>query len=209
MIVRTKKELRGIFMKNSVIETILTRRSVRSYQNTLLDETLLSSVVEAGRAAPSGGNSQTTHMIVILNDDIKKKLGEIVKGEFSKMTADETTYKSLRSAIERSKKPDFFDFYYSAPVLIVTANKKGYGNALADSACALENMMLAAHSLGLGSCWINQLHWLDESAILRDYLYTIGLQEDETITGGLAVGYPKEPAMPPLERLGNPVTIVR
>ena len=49
-------------------------------------------------------------------------------------------------------------FHYGAPVYIVTANKMGYGNAMADSACALENMMIAANALDLGSCWINQFH---------------------------------------------------
>lgn len=196
-------------MENQVIDTIMARRSVRRYKPEQVDEVLLAAVIEAGRAALSGGNSQTTHFIVIQKDEIKRELGRIAKGEFSKMTADENTYKSLRGAIENAKKEGEFNFYYSAPTLIVTANKIGYGNALADSACALENMMLAAASLGLGSCWINQLHWLDETTALRAYMYGIGMNEDETITGGLALGYPAEPAMPPLPKTGNPVTFVR
>jgi nitroreductase len=93
-------------------------------------------------------------------------------------------------------------------VLIVTANRKGYGNAIADSACALENMMIAANALDLGSCWINQLHWLDENEAVRAFLQEKGIKEDETITGGLILGYP-DTGMPnriALERKGNPVT---
>lgn len=95
-------------------------------------------------------------------------------------------------------------------MLIVTANKRGYGNALADSACALENMMIAANALDLGSCWINQLHWLDENPQVRTYLETLGLEEDETITGGLILGYAAEGVLErtALPRTGNPVTWV-
>ena len=93
---------------------------------------------------------------------------------------------------------------------MVAANRKGYGNALADSACVLENMMLAATALGVGSCWINQLHWLDENAAVRAALYALGLEENETVTGGLALGYPKAAdAFRPAEKDGNPVTFVR
>ena len=99
-------------------------------------------------------------------------------------------------------------FHYGAPVLIVTANKKGYGNAIADSACALENMMIAANALNLGSCWINQLHWLDENESVRSYMEALGLSRDETITGGLILGYgyDGQPVRTELKRTGNPVT---
>lgn len=66
-------------------------------------------------------------------------------------------------------------FHYNAPVFIAVANKKGYGNAMADSACALENMMIAANALDIGSCWINQLHWLDENERVREFMMSHGL----------------------------------
>ena len=93
------------------------------------------------------------------------------------------------------------------------ANKIGYGNALADSACVLENMMVAANALDLGTVWINQLHWLTDHALIRAYLGAFGLAEDETITGGLAIGWPDtEDGLPnraELPRTGNPVTWVK
>ena len=94
------------------------------------------------------------------------------------------------------------------PVLIVTANKKGYGNAMADSSCALENMMIAANALDLGSCWINQLHWLDGDARVRGYLEKLGLKADETVTGGLILGCGCDglPVRSERKRTGNPVT---
>ena len=69
-------------------------------------------------------------------------------------------------------------------------------------------MMIAANALDLGSCWINQLHWLDDNAAIRSFLEDKGLKEEETITGGLVIGYAEKgmPERTPLERKGNPVT---
>ena len=198
-------------MKNSVIEVIMSRRSVRSYKPEQVEEGLLTTVIEAGRAAPSGGNEQLTHLIVIQNAKVKQELVRISKSEFAKMVPDDKMYSSLRSTIEYAKDVDFhFDFIYSAPTLIVSAHKKGHTNAMTDSACVLENMMIAAASLGLGSCWINPLHWLDDSEKLREYMYTLGLCQDETITGAIILGYPMEEShQPPFPRTGNPVSYVR
>lgn len=189
------------------LEAILTRRSTRKFKDTDLEKELIEKVIEAGRYAPSGSNSQSTHFIVITDKSVLSELTEIVKQEFAGMEVTEDTYVSLKHSINAAKTGNYM-FYYDAPVLIVTANRKGYGNAIADSACALENMMIAANALDLGSCWINQLHWLDESNVIRSFLQEKGLKEDETITGGLILGYPDSnlPNRTPLERRGNPVT---
>ena len=125
---------------------------------------------------------------------------------FAAMELEEDMYISMKASISAAKKGGYV-FHYKTPVLIVTANKKGYGNAMADSACALENMMIAANALDLGSCWINQLHWLEEKDAVHSFLMRHGLQEDETVTGALALGHPAQALtrrMAP--RKGNPVT---
>ncbi len=190
----------------NAMETIFTRRSTRKMKLDLPPREWIEQIVEAGRAAPSGGNSQTTHLIVITDRAILDRLAAIVQAAFAEMEADADTYASLRHSINAAKKGGYV-FHYNAPVLIVTANRIGYGNAMADSACALENMMLAANALGLGSCWINQLHWLTDHPVVRAYLETLGLQKNETVTGGLILGYPDgELNRTPLPRTGNPVT---
>ena len=188
-------------------EAILTRRSTRKYKDVLPERNLIEKVIEAGRDAPSGSNSQSTHFIVITDKSILTELNELVREEFAKMEIAEDTYISLKNSILAAKGGNYM-FYYNAPVLIVTANRKGYGNAIADSACALENMMIAENALDLGSCWINQLHWLDENEETRRFMQARGLKEDETITGGLILGYPDAglPERTALERKGNPVT---
>ena len=66
--------------------------------------------------------------------------------------------------------------------------------------------MIAANALDLGSCWINQLHWLDENEAVRAYMACFGLTDEETITGGLILGYPEgELNRTMIERRGNPV----
>ena len=191
------------------IVAILTRRSTRRFDNKIPNKELIQKVVNAGRYAPSGANSQTSHFIVITNKEVLKEIAELVQGEFAKMEISEDMYVSLKGSINASKKGDYV-FHYNAPVLIVTANKKGYGNAIADSSCALENMMIAANAFDLGSCWINQLHWLDDNERIRTFLEGYGLKKDETITGGLALGFSENglPNRKPLDRKGNVVTWV-
>lgn len=190
-------------------DAIFTRRSTRKYSDVVPEKGLIEKVIEAGRFAPSGGNSQTTHFLVITDAEILKKLAWVVQTAFAKMELREGLYQSLKNSITAARKGNYV-FHYNAPVLIVTANRKGYGNAMADSACALENMMIAANALDLGSCWINQLHWLDEDEAVREYLYGLGLAENETVTGALALGYAADglPNRTALPRTGNPVTWV-
>ena len=189
------------------MEAIFTRRSTRRMKPDLPPRALIEQVIEAGRAAPSGSNSQTTHMIVITKRTVLDALAAIVQDAFAAMEVGPDAYVSLRNSVNAAKKGGYV-FHYGAPVLIVTANRKGYGNAMADSACALENMMIAANALDLGSCWINQLHWLDGDARVRGYLEKLGLEENETVTGGLILGYgyDGQPVRGALKRTGNPVT---
>ena len=191
------------------LEAIISRRSTRKYSDRMPEKELIEKVIEAGRYAPSGGNSQTTHFIIFTEPAQLKELADLVQEEFAKMEFTKGMYASMRNSIFASKRGNYI-FHYNAPVFIVTANKKTYGNAMADSACALENMMVAANALDLGSCWINQLHWLDENENVRRYMMEHGLTEEETITGGLILGYPEggELNRTPLERKGNPVTWV-
>lgn len=197
-------------MKNKVIEVILSRRSVRKYKPEQVDEELLTAVIEAGRAAPSGGNAQLTHLMVIQNAEALREIIQVSKREFAKMVPDDNTYESLRSTIEHAHIPDFhFDYMYGAPMLIVAAHKKGHTNAMADSVCVLQNMMIAAAALGLGSCYMNPPHWLDDSEGFRETMVTLGLGRDETIAGAITLGYPAENPGPPLPRKGNPVSYIR
>lgn len=196
----------------NMLEFIKSRRSTRNYQSTMVEDEKINQIVEAGRYAPSGGNSQSCQFVIVENQEVLQRLAELVQQEFCRMDYDETTYASIVNAIKCAKQGNYV-FHYHAPVLIIVANKKGYGNAMADSACALENMMLMANALDLGSCWINQLHWLDENAVIRKYLQGLGIDDTVTICGALSVGYANMegglPPRKPLPRKGNTVTWIQ
>ena len=190
-------------------ESIITRRSTRKYLDKEVSQELLDKIIETGRYAPSGGNSQSNHFLVIQNKQIIDHLVKMVERAFSQMEITENMYRSLQNSINLSKKGGYV-FCYNAPVLIIVANKKDYGNNQADCALALENMMLEANELDLGSCYINQLKWLNEDQKILSYLQSLGMNEDERVYGSLIVGYPDtndgKPLRKVLPRKGNEVT---
>ena len=81
---------------------------------------------------------------------------------------------------------------------------------IADCACAIENMMVAANALDLGSCWINQLKWLNEESEIVEYLRGFGMKNDERVYGAVIIGYPTTESGLPNRNLmslkGNEVT---
>ena len=195
----------------NVYDAITTRRSCRKFNDQAVPDELLETVLSVGRAAPTGSNSQTTHFLVIRNRQVLDELARLVREAFAAMELKPDMYVSLKGAISASKKGNFV-FHYNAPVLVITANKIGYGNGMADCACSIENMMIMANELDLATCWINQLHWLDENPVIREYMLKIGLKEDETICASVALGWPDTEDGMPLRTVrnttGNPVNYI-
>lgn len=194
-----------------VLECINTRHSSRKFTKEPVSKEQIMQVVEAGRQAPTGGNTQFTHFIVITKPEVLNHMVTLVQEEFGKMPITEKTLPYMVNIIKAAAAGTFI-FNYGAPALILVANKKTYGNNMADSACAMQNMMLAANALDLGSCWVNQPRWLCENEVMISYLRQFGLQEDEVICAGLVLGHPDTadglPFRKVLERKGNPVTII-
>ncbi|ADU24216.1 nitroreductase family protein [Ruminococcus albus] len=195
----------------NTLEAIKTRRSTRRFSDKRVEVKKLNWIVDAGRYAPSGGNSQSCHFIVVRKKEVLAKLAELAQAAFDKKEITEGMYKSVANSIRASKKGGYV-FHYDPDTLIIVANKKDYGNNIADTACALENMMIAANELDLGSVWINQLRWLNEDETLLEYERSLGLEDNERIYGALAIGYADTedglPVRTPLERTGNKVTYI-
>jgi nitroreductase len=191
------------------LQAILTRRSTRNYRPDQVEPEKLNLILDAARQAPSGGNNQTNHFLVIRSRKVLQELVRLAETAFSEMELTEDMYISLKRSVAASKKGGYV-FCYNAPVLIVVANRKDYGNNQSDCACAIENMMIAANALDLGSCWINQLRWLSEDPRLLDYLRALGMREDERVYGSVIIGYPASgaPNRTLMEQKGNEVTFV-
>ncbi|MBO4769876.1 MAG: nitroreductase [Clostridia bacterium] len=194
-----------------VFDAIFTRRSTRSYRPDPVDAGTLDKILLAGRHAPSGSNSQLCHFLAVTDPAVIDTLAGLVQQAFSRMETTENTYISLRWSIKQSKK-GAYRFCYNAPALIIIANREDYGNNVADSAVAAENIMIACNALGLGSCYINQLRWLNGDPALSEYLRSLGMAENERVYASVILGYPDTadglPERTPLPRTGNLVTYI-
>ncbi len=198
-------------MNEELLELIATRHSTRKFKSEMVAQELLDKVIEAGRRAPSGKSKNQNHFLVIRDAAVLDKLVQLVQAEFAKMEITPENEANIGGAIKMSKKGSYV-FKYNAPVLIVVANKKNYGNNMADACAAMENMLLAANALDLGACWINQLRWLQDNPVLLDYLYALGMKEDEWVFGSISLGYPDMPDGLPNRNIvnikGNAVTYI-
>lgn len=131
-------------MENEVIKAIKNRRSTRSYKNTQISEVELQLILDAAIQAPSANNSQPWHFTVIQNKELINHI------------SDKSKEVMLQSDNERivnmGKSP--INIFYNAPTLIIVSGKEDVNSSLVDSSAAIENMLIAGESIGLGSVWV-------------------------------------------------------
>ena len=102
---------------------------------------------------------RSTRFYVITNTEKRAGLRKAVTEALSDTAEQEAMSQHFRALIRRARQGEV-DVTYGAPVLIITSNRKGSHNAVADCSCALQNMMLTAAAYGIGNCWINQFFLL-------------------------------------------------
>uniref|UniRef100_Q3AT16 Nitroreductase domain-containing protein n=1 Tax=Chlorobium chlorochromatii (strain CaD3) TaxID=340177 RepID=Q3AT16_CHLCH len=129
---------------NETISTILKRRSVRAYRPDAIAQAELELMLEAARYAPTAMNQQPWHFTAIRNHELLQKLEANCKNAFL-----ESNVEALR---EIAKQEDF-NVFYQAPLMVIISGDPAALAAQYDCTLAMENMMLAATSLGIGSCW--------------------------------------------------------
>ena len=145
-------------MENRVVEAIQKRRSVRSFEERIPDQNLIDEVMEAGLYAASGRGTQGTVIVQIDN----KKLGKEIRELNAKIGG----------------WPANFDPFYSAPVILIVLANKNISTHVYDGSLVMGNMMLAAHSLGLGSIWIHRAKEEFESKFGKKILSDLGIAGD-------------------------------
>lgn len=188
-------------MNNIILQTIKKRRSTRVYTQQPLGETELKQILEAGVYAPSGMNYQTWHFTAIISGEKLHKLNELIRKAFAK-----SEEKKLQ---ERGNNPDYC-CYYHAPALVIVSNEPTQWWAPMDCACAIENMFLAATSLGVASCWINQLGQTCDDEEVRNYITSLGIPANHKVYGCVALGYADETVSPKEKILkADTINIVR
>lgn len=181
---------------NQVIEAIQKRRSVRSYENRPVPKDVLNTIISAGNQAPSAMNSQPWRFVVVEDESIKKKLLGAALPNAKKVLehvreADPERYAQITKRYEELKDP----IYYSAPVVLFVIGSGRYADHSCPLAC--ENIMLAAYSLGIGSCWVGFGAMVTED---KDVVKALDLKHEEKIYGPILLGYPKVFPDPPQKK---------
>jgi len=188
-------------IRNEVLDCIHARRSTRQFQEKQVEQEYLEAVLDAAMWAPSGGNNQSWLFTAIQNKDILAKINGLLREGFQHWIPDDD-YPGKLGVKAHAQREDAH-FFHHAPTLIIASNRPNYENAMADCALALENLFLAAHSLGLGSCYINQLHWLRNDPGLRNYLFELGIPKEHTICSSAAIGYVGKESNTPMRKDGT------
>ena len=153
---------------NETINNLVNRRSVRSYQNKQIDEEALQQILQAGLYAPSGMGRQPTIMVVIQDEATIKEVSR------------------LNGAVMNSDS----DPFYGAPTVIVVLADSTVPTYREDGSLVMGNLMNAAHSLGIGSCWIHRAKEEFETEIGKEFLKQWGIPDNYVGIGHCILGYP-------------------
>ncbi len=171
-----------------VIEIMKARRCVRSYKKDLIPEADVKFLIDCASFAPSGMNMQPWGFLVIQNKDVIRKLSEI--GKRTMIPLIEQFKNSSQGARDYLVflKTEGTDMFYDAPLLVIILGNKSAPTAVYDCSMAAQNMMLAATSIGIGSCWIGGVHRaLLDGKLLKE----LGAPEGYIAVAPLIFGYPK------------------
>ena len=162
---------------NQIIEALKSRRSCRAYKPEQISDAQLDAVLEAGMYAPTGHGWQAPVMVVIQDKDTIAKLSE------------------MNAAILGTG----VDPFYGAPTVIVVLADKSRPTYLYDGSCVMDNLLNAAHAVGLGACWIHRAKEEFESDTGKALLKQWGITGDYEGIGHCVLGYRAGdlPAPPP------------
>lgn len=149
------------------LELLTTRHSVRHYIDREISLADLRTIASAGTYAPSAMNRQTWQFTVTRNESLIAELAEAISVVLGREGYD----------------------MYRPKALIVTSNLRDNHNGPEDNACALQNMFLAAHALGIGTVWINQLKGICDDERIRPILDRMQIPADHVVCGICALGY--------------------
>lgn len=171
---------------NEVIKAIKTRRSVRQFKADMVPMETIKKIVEAGTYSATGRGNQSPIIIAITNKQLRDKLSKMNR-EIMKTTTDP---------------------FYGAPVVLVVLANKECPTYLYDGTGVMTNLMLAAHSLGVDSCWIHRAKEEFESLEGKEILRTLGIEGDYEGIGHCVLGYREGPELKAAKRKDDYVYFV-
>jgi len=154
---------------NEIIKAIEERRSIRGFKSEMPSKKDLEQIIEAGLYAASGMGKQAVITVAVTDQKIRDKLSRV--------------------NCRIGGWEDGFDPFYGAPAILIVLADKNCPTRVYDGSLVMGNMMLAAHSLGLGSIWIHRAKEEFETEEWRKFLVNIGVKGEWEGIGHCAVGY--------------------
>ena len=164
------------FMSNTIIEALKTRRSIRRYKPDMVPQEIIDEIIDAGLYAASGHGEQKPIIVAVTNKELRDEI-------------------SVRNCQIGGWSPEV-DPLYGAPVVLIVLAPKDWANNKYDGSLVIGNLMLAADSLGIGSCWINRAREEFESEWGKELLKKIGIKGEWEGIGHCILGYPEDGAKP-------------
>ena len=174
-------------MEKDFLEIIRTRRSYRSYQPEQITDEQLNAVLEAGTYAPTSRGLQSPFIVAIQNEELKARLAQM-NAEIMGVTTNP---------------------YYDAPTYVLVFVPADAPNGIQDASLVMENMMLAAHAQGLGSCWIHREREMFATEEGKELMQQWGLPEGLVGIAALALGYPNGEPSPAKPRKEGYTRVIR
>ena len=181
-----QQEVKADEGKNAVIETIMTRRSVRKYQPQAVNRDTMQIILECGINAPNAINKQAWEVRVVDNPEFINGITEVFK----------------KVSLKMAEAPDFKNMFRNAPTVVFIANDTTFPFSQVDCGLMAENMMLSAWSMGIGSvCLGSSAHFINNTPEAAPYLEKLGFSENYKTLVCIGFGYPAEtPAAKPRDK---------
>ena len=154
---------------NEIIKAMKERRSIRKFKSELPSKADLEQIVEAGLYAANGKGTQATKIIVVTDKNLRDKI--------------------MKMNRKIGGWDEGFDPFYGAPAMLIVLAEKDWRNKVYDGSLVMGNLMLASHSLGLGSIWIHRAKEEFESDEGKAILKQLGIEGEWEGIGHCAVGY--------------------
>ena len=169
---------------NEVMRALLERRSIRKFKPEMPKKEDLEQIIEAGLYAASARGEQSTIILAVTDKELRDKISKDNAAIWGRENVDP---------------------FYGAPVILIALGEKDWPNRVYDGSLAMGNMMLAAHSLGLGSIWIHRAKQEFEMEEYRQLLKDLGIEGEWEGIGHCAVGYIDGDIPAPAKRKENRV----
>lgn len=174
---------------NEVIKAMIERRSCRHFKPDMLPEQTINQIIHAGLYAASGKGTQDVIILCATNKIFRDKLAEVNR--------------------QIGSWPEGFDPFYGAPVVLIVLGKKSHPTYLYDGSLVIGNLMLAAHTLGVASCWIHRAKEEFEMPQYKGLLKALGITEEYEGIGHCVLGYSAVPLPVPPARKQKRVYYVK